>query len=71
MDGSAVLELNLKSVCRVCLLESDDMKDLLTDNTKEPSLLDMFNRISSFKVILKLLLIAMLILYKNSYILGR
>lgn len=57
MDNTSVLELNLNNVCRVCLSESDDMKDLLSDNTKEPSLLDMFNKISTFKVIFNLLCI--------------
>lgn len=50
MDRTAVLEVNLNSVCRVCLSESENTTNLLTDNTEEPSLLHMFNTISSFKV---------------------
>lgn len=51
MDKNGTLELNLNNLCRVCLTENENIKNILTDHAKEASLMEMFNKLSDYKVL--------------------
>lgn len=49
MDNSELIILNINSICRVCLLENENMKDLLNVNE---NFFEMFVDVVTFEVML-------------------